>query len=1529
MVYPDNDVPLAAFYPGTESSFIRVPASFFLGYKSQAVAHEFGHYVATENGFAAGGANHYPGFNVRYFRYEADRPAWGSGDLHALAPVDEQSAFQEGWADYFGAVASSSTVLEVGAGPRRSSWPLNQPLVLQGRGEDDELSVARVLYALATDSRYGVLDPVWQQPSPRGVFTLLKSGTALVPGPIKQFNHLWAAITPTLPTADTRCNVFGALLEDNGISPVAVSAGWDAMRQREVFTFQVPLLRNNPLPGQRVRTPDEVRAFASVDFVFYGASDATLPIKTINVPLPAPGGPGAGSAPTTPDGRFQIWRYVMPSATWDEIKRDVPLGAPTVLWSVGGVCPLNGATRYFGRFTTAPIQARAKSKAFHGDRNANTLVFDYDLQVPGGEYPGSIEPFTIDVCASVAGSFDDPNLSGSLLSFPVTGSALTASDEADSHKTLLIPVDSQAYPFGLAGYEAGLDSNHLDAGDYYLMARIHRSDQPIGTNDILVRFQGGVFQTSDGQVRVFGASSLDTLGPEDNVTDTVSIVTHGDPRSVDVSWAASTTPPTQVAKSFALPTNLIGAVRGMTYGGNDQVSVAGDTYNVGVTAFGGEGNDLLQDARTYDYLTAPWSLLDGGPGVDTLLGGLGPDVLRGDWCDEVTAGSLWNRLDLEYWPCDSPFSPAGIYTGAPPVPPATGNPLAVGVDGPPAQGVGLGPPSVAVPGYPSVPYSNVSSAYLQWISGTVYVVGNQAILRGPEGFPSGGNVVVLRGGTLDLGGASLTAGTVMLVDGSIVNGTISATAFDVRKGTISANLAGIGGLTKTTDDDVVLSGTNTFTGGVQVSGGTLQAGSANAFPANTYLAVTGAVVDLHGWSPTIATLEGDGTITNQGAATATLTLVESEYSYFEGAIVDGAGLVRLVKTGSGRLDLAGYGMFTGGTLLAEGSMLVTTDSLCGDVENNASLVFSQDGYGFFAGDISGSGTVTISAGAVQLLGNNSYPSTTVSSGAALVGDTDSLTGNVLNNGALLFEQGIDGAFAGAITGTGTVTKAGDGELGFTGSGSSCTDTMRIDAGAVLVYDGTQLGDASAPLVFMGTAILRAGAALDLDAGRTVSIPFAETTVTFDTQEFDVIVPCDIGGEGALRKLGSGTLFVSGSNTYAGGTEVAEGGLEVDSACGLPQGGDLVIAAGAQITLAIGLIEAADSQNADMGSGQLGDETQDMDNGGGSLTDDPESGPGLTYWLKPVAGGTGDYTVSGSYVGGGDPQDAYSVTIHSLPTGTATIKFHLYASLQGGNSAAADDGFAAGLLDILQQAGETPLGGQVDPVGLAFGGLGSSGGVTNLDGSLGGPLWTASLPATNGAWVRPFSPVPVFGTEVNANGYSDILLGEFTYTFSSVGVDDGAAASLGTAAVTYTGGGAGRYAQMWSTDGTPQRENAGENVGAGPAVTLVVALGSQGMIAGAATEGATAGAVANADVGDADPNVAATVSGDARTETATAATTNEAAAHDAAIAAGYPETVLLDPSWLGLVGQAVTHARSLGKGAAASAAIDEVLARYGL
>ena len=100
-------------------------------------------------------------------------------------------------------------------------------------------------------------------------------------------------------------------------------------------------------------------------------------------------------------------------------------------------------------------------------------------------------------------------------------------------------------------------------------------------------------------------------------------------------------------------------------------------------------------------------------------------------------------------------------------------------------------------------------------------------------------------------------------------------------------------------------------------------------------------------------------------------------------------------------------------------------------------------------------------------------------------DTASLRGNVINNGAVHFNQATAGTYAGAISGTGAMTKLGTGILSLSGA-STYSGPTSVNGGTLLVNGS--LGNTAvsvapgARLGGIGTII----GAVTIDSGATLA-----------------------------------------------------------------------------------------------------------------------------------------------------------------------------------------------------------------------------------------------------------------------------------------------------------------------------------------------------------------------------------------------------------------------------------------------------------
>ncbi len=374
----------------------------------------------------------------------------------------------------------------------------------------------------------------------------------------------------------------------------------------------------------------------------------------------------------------------------------------------------------------------------------------------------------------------------------------------------------------------------------------------------------------------------------------------------------------------------------------------------------------------------------------------------------------------------------------------------------------------------------------------------------------GSGTLVLTGANTYSGGTTITGGTLQgdtsSLQGDITNG--AALVFDQgTDGNYAGSISGTGSLTKTGTGTVTLSGTNTYSGGTTVAAGTLQGDTAS--------------------------LQGD--ITNDAA----LVFNQNADGTYAGNI---SGTGSLTKTGTGTVTLSGTNTYSGGTTVAAGTLQGDTASLQGDITNDAALVFNQSADGTYAGSISGTGVLTKTGnGTLVLTGTHTYSGGTNVSAGVLRSDSDSLQGNIENNAALVFDQASIGTYSGEISGSGSLTKSGGGTLTLTGSNTHTGGTT-LRGGTLRIVADAGLGDSAASLTFNG-GTLNTFADISMSRATTVNAGGG----TFDTDAGTTLTHSSaITGSGALTKTGSGTLVLTGTNTYSGGTTVSAGTLQGDT-----------------------------------------------------------------------------------------------------------------------------------------------------------------------------------------------------------------------------------------------------------------------------------------------------------------------------------------------------------------------------------------------
>ncbi|EGI1940553.1 autotransporter outer membrane beta-barrel domain-containing protein [Salmonella enterica] len=341
-----------------------------------------------------------------------------------------------------------------------------------------------------------------------------------------------------------------------------------------------------------------------------------------------------------------------------------------------------------------------------------------------------------------------------------------------------------------------------------------------------------------------------------------------------------------------------------------------------------------------------------------------------------------------------------------------------------------------------------------------------------------------------------------------------------------------------------------------------------------------AVTDAH----------GTFNLTNADGSFAVNTVLENVDATLDPASATGWDGTSLIKQGAGTLILNAENTYTGGTTISGGTLVATNvDALgSGDVTDDATLELNTGGT--FDNAISGSGQVVKSGdGALTLSGANSYSGgTLISDGTLVASNVDALgSGDVTDDATLELNTG--GTFDNAISGSGQVVKSGDGALTLSGANSY--------SGGTLISDGTLV---ASNVEALGTGDVTDNATLALNTGGT-----------FDNA---------ISGSGNVVKSGDGTLTLSGSNTYTGGTLISDGTLVASNVEALGTGD---VTNDAVLELNTG----GDFDNAISGSGQVVKSGDDMLtlSGSNTYTGGTTISGGTLVASNVEALGTGDVT----------------------------------------------------------------------------------------------------------------------------------------------------------------------------------------------------------------------------------------------------------------------------------------------------------------
>ena len=397
--------------------------------------------------------------------------------------------------------------------------------------------------------------------------------------------------------------------------------------------------------------------------------------------------------------------------------------------------------------------------------------------------------------------------------------------------------------------------------------------------------------------------------------------------------------------------------------------------------------------------------------------------------------------------------------------------------------------------------------------GTINFGGTGTVVLAETNEDDGGSTA----GTYNLNSGGLTITGSTAAEDAVVNngGTLTLNGGGTILGTAASNAGtfnningDVEGLTTVTGGDVFAQGGD-FTGGVQMTGGTMTVENSMAGSINNGDGVTGGVLTIDGGTTVTGNVNTNvGTTDNSGTINGTVGVAAGGFTNQSGANVTGLATV----SGTGQI-IGGGGAFSGGVAVNGGTFDVTANT---------------------------TGNVTVDGGTANI-GTGTTLTGTLGSLSGTTNNDGTISGNVTVTGGTLNNGNLGGTTPGIVDGD--VLIDGIGAIVNNNIGSDITGTVTLDngdgfpSGGTLNANGGTFGDV---VVNDGTFNVNASTTADnvTNAGGDVLIETGGVTLSTDFNQ--------TGGE--TRVAGGGTLTdTDGVVTISGGELLNNGGGTITSA----------------------------------------------------------------------------------------------------------------------------------------------------------------------------------------------------------------------------------------------------------------------------------------------------------------------------------------------------------------------------------------------
>jgi autotransporter-associated beta strand protein len=439
-----------------------------------------------------------------------------------------------------------------------------------------------------------------------------------------------------------------------------------------------------------------------------------------------------------------------------------------------------------------------------------------------------------------------------------------------------------------------------------------------------------------------------------------------------------------------------------------------------------------------------------------------------------------------------------------------------------------------------------------WLASNIRVASGSVLafnVGGTNEF-STSNVTILLN---NLGGANGSSAGGFEAGSTIAFDTTNASGSNFTIADSITDTSGSGGgslaLTKLGTNVLILTGNNSFTGDTKINAGTLQLGNGG----------------------TTGSLSSSGVISNNGTLTFNRTNTVTQGADFSAAAITGTG--NLTQNGTGTVVLNANNTYSGATTVNGGTLSINSIGNGG----NASAIGSSS-----------------NASANLVLGNATllYTGENASTNRNFILTTGTNTTIDISNNATTL------TLSGTSTGTtGGITKNGTGRLVLSGANSYSGYTV-LNAGTLALNNNSAIGSSifringgtidntsvsaktininsqiwNGDFTFAGSNDLSLGAinsTVNMTASRILNVSAGNLTISGNI----------FGTNSTLTKNGSGTLILTGTNSYTGNTTVSGGMLQFTKSYSLYNGATanwtaskIKIASGGTLALNVGVAD---------------------------------------------------------------------------------------------------------------------------------------------------------------------------------------------------------------------------------------------------------------------------------------------------------------------------------------------------------------------